>query len=56
MLLMYRPCTPTEEHGGNVQKPALLRHHIYKVLLQYYKEQFCIKTGFYTYSLCFEPK
>lgn len=61
MLLMYRPCTLTEEHGGNVQKPALLRHHIYKVLLQYYKAraiqvQFCIKTGFYTYSLCFEPK
>lgn len=53
---MYRPCTLTEEHGGNVQKPALLRHHIYKVLLQYYKAraiqvQFCIKTGFYTYSL-----
>lgn len=56
MLLMFRPCTLTEEHGGNVQKPALLRHHIYKVLLQYYKAraiqvQFCIKTGFYTYSL-----
>uniref|UniRef100_K1RF55 Uncharacterized protein n=1 Tax=Magallana gigas TaxID=29159 RepID=K1RF55_MAGGI len=49
MLLMFRPCTLTEEHGGNVQKPALLRHHIYKVLLQYYKAraiqvQFCIKT------------
>lgn len=61
MLLMFRPCTLTEEHGGNVQKPALLRHHICKVLLQYYKAraiqvQFCIKTGFYTYSLCFEPK
>lgn len=54
MLLMYRPCTLTEEHGGNVQKPALLRHHIYKVLLTklgLFKLNFALKLAF-ARSLC----